>query len=335
MDYLEKEDVGPGYNDYLRMVRPEINASIRSHVAPLFAGRSIEPGFEGILVGGKRLRGGLTMAAFELMSSSGSNKTMALDLASAVELSHTVSLIYDDIVDEDKERRGTPTLHTAIGRKSAMLEGLGLLSTPYTIASMYDTVFVGDLSEVHLQMVRGAIIELQGMGTGDCLSDYEGIVELKTGSLFGLAAKFGSMAAIGEPEVNERMRSFGVHIGTIYQILDDLSDLRAAKDGTKALGHGSEAALIRCVCKERGSSTISEEGEVSNKTPQPTNADEWNDVIAKVDELLAKVVRRAHDIANGLSSEYPRHFSQKSRIGRKAPSLQSIILGILEIARNG
>ncbi|HUL40067.1 MAG TPA: polyprenyl synthetase family protein [Methanomassiliicoccales archaeon] len=316
-------DKRPSYLEYLKRIRPGLNEAIGSYVFPFFEGRGIERGFEGIVTGGKRLRGGLTLAAFELMSRARSKRAVALDLAVAVELAHTVSLIHDDIIDEDTERRGAASLHMTMGRKRALLEGLGLLSIPYTVASRHGTDFVHDLSEVHMRMVRGALIEF-GTEKKRSLDEYQRIVELKTGSLFGLAAKFGAKAAGAEPSIVDGLQSFGVLIGTIYQILDDLSDLHAARESRKALGQGSEAVLLRYL-----------NGDPIAKTPHQMSVDEWKSMIGNFDQVLMRTTRRAYEIADGLAREYPRKFAESPRSSGGAPSLRSIILGISEIAKAG
>jgi geranylgeranyl diphosphate synthase type II len=193
---------------------------------------------------GKRMRAGLLMLIFETFGQE-SGRRMALDLASAVEIAHSASLIVDDMLDEDDTRHGISSLHITAGHKSAMLGTIGLLSFPYQIASRYGDGCVLALARTHRAMVRGATRELKSTPSFGVGQTYESIIENKTGVLFSLTARYGAKAAGCSPGMTERCAEFGMLTGRAMQIADDVADLRSLLNGHKSKIGGSEVILLR------------------------------------------------------------------------------------------
>ncbi len=199
-----------------------------------------------LMLGGKRLRGGLTMLVFDAFSDGRGDRMVALDLAAAVELAHASSLVLDDIIDEDETRRGAVAVHVLEGEKRAILRMVGAISLPYTIASSHGDGFVAPLAEVQRRMVRGALEEMSG-SPSPTFADYKRIISLKTGELFGLAAYYGAVAAGCEPELVSKLSRFGLETGKVMQMADDITDLRKALNGMGQVSRGSEMVLLRTI----------------------------------------------------------------------------------------
>jgi geranylgeranyl diphosphate synthase type II len=201
-----------------------------------------------LLLRGKRLRSGLLFAVHDACCDTGEENVV--DLACAIELAHASSLIFDDILDEDTQRRGTKTLHVQIGTKTAILDSLGILSVPYEIAAAYGTEYVKTLSRTQRGMVSGTLKELLHNPDLPALNLYKAIITQKTGLLFGLAARWGYMSALREdttPEDTQKWEEFGVSVGNVMQIADDIADLRKVMQGKKTRGFGSEMLLLKAV----------------------------------------------------------------------------------------
>jgi len=199
-----------------------------------------------LMLGGKRLRGGLTMLVFDAFSQGRGDRAVALDLAAAVELAHASSLVLDDIIDEDEKRRGLAAVHILEGEKRAILRMVGAISLPYTIASAHGDAFVAPLAEVQRRMVRGALEEMSG-SPSPTIADYKRIITLKTGELFGLAAYYGAVVAGCAPELVSKLSRFGLETGKVMQMADDIADLRKALNGTGRVSRGSEMVLLRTI----------------------------------------------------------------------------------------
>jgi hypothetical protein len=204
-----------------------------------------------LLRGGKRLRAGLVLYVHETLSFwTGANRDRAIDLACAVELAHVASLIVDDILDEDAERRGQEALHVKYGNKAAMLNAIGLLSLPYDLAGHYSQLYSGWLAETQRRMTSGAFKELWRQKGLSASKLYDVVVTQKTGELFALAAAYGAASIVGAPAdtaIVQAFRKYGLHVGKAMQIADDIADIARAARGEGSTVPGSEMLLLRCV----------------------------------------------------------------------------------------
>ena len=143
--------------------------------------------------GGKKLRGCLCMLVAEslgLPQIEVECYETSLDLACVVELSHAMSLIVDDAIDEDTTRRGKPTLHKLVGYKKTMLHAIYGLTYPYELTVRQGERFVEPFIVVMRGMTAGALWEfkqtLKEMSKRrlPATSIYDSIITKKTGLLF-------------------------------------------------------------------------------------------------------------------------------------------------------
>lgn len=229
------------FKDYLDIIKPTIDERIES----IATAGLVDPDVIPLLLKGKRLRGGLLMLVYESISH-GDNSNDALDLACAIELTHSAALILDDMIDEDDERRGLPTFHLTHGHKKTMLETVGILSLPYDLASRAGTPYVSMLADTQRHMVSGAVHELFRNPDMPASKIYDMIITQKTGRLFSMAAKWGCMVAFGLPEGTpgiDKFGKYGMHCGKAMQIADDITDLFKIMDGERTSNFGSEIML--------------------------------------------------------------------------------------------
>ncbi|MFZ3168606.1 MAG: polyprenyl synthetase family protein [Candidatus Methanoperedens sp.] len=117
------------FQEYLDKKRQEIN----SHIKLIVEDKISDPDVILALLKGKRMRARLLLLVFDAVPDRGKDISRALDLACAIELAHSASLILDDMLDEDKERRGQPAAHLTRGHKRAILDVIDILSLPYDI----------------------------------------------------------------------------------------------------------------------------------------------------------------------------------------------------------
>jgi geranylgeranyl pyrophosphate synthase len=233
------------FQNYLSVIKPEIDERIEF----ITTAGLVDPDVIPLLLNGKRLRGGLLMLVYESISKS-DNYNKALDLACALELAHSASLILDDMIDEDDIRRGLPTLHLTHGHKKAMLEAIGILSLPYDLAANSGSQYVSMLADTQRIMVSGAVKELFKNPDLPASKLYDMIITHKTGRLFSLAAKWGYMAALGLPKDAPGafiFGNYGLHCGKAMQTADDITDLYEIMGGEKTSNFGSEILLLSCV----------------------------------------------------------------------------------------
>lgn len=181
------------------------------------------------LVAGKRTRPALTLLC---AAASGGDWTHALPFAAAVELIHNFSLVHDDIQDESQLRRGRATVWKLWGKPQAINAGDALFTYAHLAiqrarlcsldrAIVLEAFQLLDTTCLHLTQGQHHDMAFETRGdvtAGDCLQMIEG----KTASLIATAAECGALAAGQPPEVRQRYREFGRHLGLAFQIRDDI-----------------------------------------------------------------------------------------------------------------
>lgn len=185
-----------------------------------------------LLSGGKRIRPVLLLAANEMLC--GSEKR-ALPFACAIEMIHTYSLIHDDLpaMDNDTLRRGKPTNHVVYGEGTAILAGDALLNLAYEVmiseciaqgpSALFTAQYIAEASGCR-GMIGGQVLDIAATGqfTGE-----EALQEMhmkKTGALLKAAVLSGIALNNPSDDVIDAMRSYGYHLGMLFQITDDILD---------------------------------------------------------------------------------------------------------------
>lgn len=178
---------------------------------------TLEPAIRHAL-GGKRIRPVLCLATGDAV---GARVESLLPAAGAVELVHSFSLVHDDLpaLDDDRERRGAPSVWARYGEATAILAGDALLAEAVRLALSYPRPAVArELIDATLAMIAGQQIDLDGSAPLDRLH------ALKTGALFSASVMCGLWAA--EVPVSEHgpWRAFAGELGLLFQIVDDVLD---------------------------------------------------------------------------------------------------------------
>ncbi|HZO34038.1 MAG TPA: polyprenyl synthetase family protein [Gaiellaceae bacterium] len=185
-------------------------------------------------LGGKRVRPVLCLATGDAI---GLELEQLLPAACAVELVHSFSLVHDDLpaLDDDRERRGAPSVWAQFGEAAAILAGDALLAEAFRLALTYPSGGVArEVVEATLRMIGGQWLDLRGDG------DLDELHRLKTGALFSASIMCALAAGDVEPAEREPWRSFASEVGLLFQIVDDLLDgdgyvLDVGEDGARRL----------------------------------------------------------------------------------------------------
>jgi geranylgeranyl diphosphate synthase, type I len=197
-----------------------------------------------IEAGGKRIRPCLTLLACEAV---GGDSEKALPAAAAVELLHTFTLVHDDIMDHDLQRRGKPTVHSIWGEEMGIIVGDTLYSSAFKalldvrkhgipVDRALDAVDA--LVEANGQLQEGQIMDMLFEERDEVSEDeYMEMITKKTGSLIEASTKIGCIVGGGTQEQFDALRIYGADIGVAFQIKDDILDLTAdQKDFGKPVG---------------------------------------------------------------------------------------------------
>jgi octaprenyl-diphosphate synthase len=175
--------------------------------------------------GGKRIRPLILVLSAECIKSKKVEPEAYL-AASAIELLHTESIIHDDIIDEENQRRGKPSFHVKYGYNSSILTADFVLGVILNISSkLKDARIINELSNAATKMSEGEMMEIRlGKEASITEDDYIKVLEFKTATLFEASAKIGAITGGGDEDQIHAMTSFGNLLGIAYQVHDDLID---------------------------------------------------------------------------------------------------------------
>jgi geranylgeranyl diphosphate synthase type II len=184
-----------------------------------------------VFSGGKRLRPKM------LLSISGEK---GIDIALAIELIHTYTLIHDDLpsMDNDDFRRGKPTLHKAFGESTAILAGDLLLTLSFQIISestLAPSLALKILSLITQNigansLIEGQFLDLESKSRTLKWDTYQHIARCKTANLFSAALLSGALIINLSEEDFAIYSQFGQTFGLLFQINDDLKDQNSPVD---------------------------------------------------------------------------------------------------------
>ena len=186
--------------------------------------------------GGKRLRPALVLLAAGALGYRGTHHH---ELAAVVEFIHTATLLHDDVVDESDLRRGRETANALFGNAASVLVGDFLYSRSFQMM-----VEVGDmrvmrvLSDATNIIAEGEVLQLMNCHDADVdEARYLQVIRFKTAKLFEAAAQLGAIVGGASPEIEKCMAEYGMHLGTAFQLIDDVLDYSGAEVETgKHLG---------------------------------------------------------------------------------------------------
>ena len=175
------------------------------------------------LEGGKRIRPIITLLAAESVGQIDENVYAG---ACAIELLHTESVIHDDIIDNETQRRHKEPFHIKYGYNTSVLTGDFVLGLILNISSRLDKARVTkDLATAAMLMSEGEVLEGKLEESEDVtFEDYIKVMDYKTATAFEMAAKLGAVIGGGSEEEISGLAEYGKNIGIAYQIKDDLMD---------------------------------------------------------------------------------------------------------------
>jgi geranylgeranyl diphosphate synthase type II len=215
---------------YFDSKRDLINQHLEEIMASLDANQTIIQAMHySLMANGKRARPILCMAAAEAV---GGSETDVLDVACAIEMVHTYSLIHDDLpaMDDDNLRRGKPTCHVQYDEATAILAGDGLLTLAFAVLSgnrrqppeTWLAVIQTIANASGCQgMIEGQMRDIASEGQHLNLNELEQLHLLKTGAMFKASIHTGALLGDGDADQIKDLDQYAHHIGIAFQIADD------------------------------------------------------------------------------------------------------------------
>lgn len=223
------------------MTRNEKLEKIGQTIEDFYKSQQVSPDLSEVILysvqaGGKRIR---PLLLLELIQAFGLELAEAhYQVAAALEMIHTGSLIHDDLpaMDDDDYRRGRLTSHKKFGEDMAILAGDSLFLDAYGLlarAELPSQVKVDLISELSLAagsfgMVAGQVLDMQGEGQAISLEDLKNIHANKTGKLLAYPFVAAGLIAEVEQSVQDKLRRIGELLGLAFQVRDDILDVTAS-----------------------------------------------------------------------------------------------------------
>lgn len=173
--------------------------------------------------GGKRLRPALVLLGAGALDYRGHHHHV---LAAVVEFIHTATLLHDDVVDESELRRGRQTANAMFGNAASVLVGDFLYSRAFQMMVGVDDMRVMRvLSDATNVIAEGEVLQLMNCHDADVDEGrYLQVIRYKTAKLFEAAAQLGAIIGGATPEAEAALANYGMHLGTAFQLVDDVLD---------------------------------------------------------------------------------------------------------------
>jgi len=182
-----------------------------------------------VTAGGKRFRPALVYLATRALGMADPRDT---DLAVAVELLHSATLLHDDLIDDADTRRGREAAYRRYGNAVSVLSGDFMLSKVLRILAGLPQCLTREFADTAARICEGEVLQFQIAAYGDYSHDnYIEIITAKTAVLLQTAARSPAML-VGAPQAQfDALSTFGLEFGLAFQMQDDLLDL-ASDAGT-------------------------------------------------------------------------------------------------------
>jgi len=173
--------------------------------------------------GGKRLRPALVILS---AGSFGYTGQYQYNLAAVVEFIHTATLLHDDVVDESEMRRNNETANALFGNAASVLVGDFLYSRAFQMMVEVDNMRVMQvLADATNTIAEGEVLQLLNCRDPEVDEEnYLRVIRFKTAKLFEAASRLGAIIGNATPEQEEAMTVYGMHLGTAFQLIDDVLD---------------------------------------------------------------------------------------------------------------
>jgi octaprenyl-diphosphate synthase len=260
--------------------------------------------------GGKRLRPLSVLLAARACGYGGARHVEA---AAIVEFIHTATLLHDDVVDGSEMRRGRDTANHVFGNEASVLVGDYLYTRAFQImVSLDDLRILGVMADATNTIAMGEVLQLMNAHDPDTTEErYFEVIYRKTAKLFEAGAQMAAILANAPRAVEQAMVAYGRHLGTAFQLVDDMLDYRANRQELgknlgddlaegkptlpliHALSHSppEEAARIRTAIEEGGLDDL----EAITRTIESSGGLEYT----------ARLAQRERDLATGALADLP------------------------------
>ncbi len=185
--------------------------------------------------GGKRVRPAVALLVFKACG--GRDVTDMIDVAIALELIHSATLLHDDIIDGGETRRGRPSAFRRYGLANTLVTGDFLFSKAFELCGRFEEQVVRWAADACISLTEGEVMQGRFRRNPETtLEDYLEIIARKTASLFAQGARVAAHLAGVDARGTEAMGLCGFNIGMAFQVVDDILDVEGDARTGKPVG---------------------------------------------------------------------------------------------------
>jgi len=176
--------------------------------------------------GGKRLRPLLVVLVARACGHQG---RAPVEAAAFIEFIHTATLLHDDVVDGSSLRRGRHTANEVFGNQASVLVGDFVYSRAFQMmAALNSQPVIEIMAQATNVIAEGEVLQLMNAHDPDTTERrYLEVIYRKTAKLFEAGAEVAAVLAGAEPRIRTTLAAYGRHLGTAYQLVDDVLDYRS------------------------------------------------------------------------------------------------------------
>ena len=174
--------------------------------------------------GGKRVRPAVTVLIFRACGGRGMDAIV--DVATALELIHSATLLHDDIIDNSEIRRGKDSAFRKYGLANTLVTGDFVFSRAFQLCARFEEKLIHWAAEACISLTEGEI--MQGRFRNNpavTLDAYLEIISRKTASIFQQGARTAAYLAQAPEAIVDAMAQCGFNVGMTFQLIDDLLDI--------------------------------------------------------------------------------------------------------------
>jgi octaprenyl-diphosphate synthase len=177
--------------------------------------------------GGKRLRPILVLLAARACDYQGERH---INLAAIIEFIHTATLLHDDVVDGSELRRNQETANAVWGNEASVLVGDFLYSRSFEMMVAVEQMRVMDiLSHATNRIAEGEVLQLLNVHNPETSeADYMEVIKRKTATLFEAGTRLGGVISGVDPQQEQALADYGLHLGIAFQLVDDALDYNSS-----------------------------------------------------------------------------------------------------------
>jgi geranylgeranyl diphosphate synthase type I len=282
----------------------ELDGPIKQYIADEEPANLIAATRQYPYAGGKRMRPAMVLAAAGAV---GGDRAKAMPLAVAIEYIHNFTLVHDDFMDGDEQRRGMTTIHIAYDVPTAILAGDALFARAFQIIAELDVPdrnmreILRYVTQAVWDLARGQEMDVNNERKIVSEETYIETIRLKTSVLFAAAAAGGALAGGADERTVKALHEYAMALGLGFQIFDDYLGIAGDPSKTgKSVGND-----IR-----KGKCTVMVTHAIRNIKDQSV-LEEFKGILGKIDATEEQVARARSIMEDAGSIAYGRQLAKK------------------------